>query len=103
MPDEVLVERRRADRQIAQLMLHTEQQPAVPRAQSPGASQPSSGVGVYAVGAPIQLLWRRRGSPRLNTFIYRLMIERSWSLFQIAVTMPIANHVSGKKTDLSHR
>ena len=30
-----------------------------------------------------------------------LVFAAAWSLFQLSVTMPIANHVSGQKTDLS--
>jgi len=43
--------------------------------------------------------FRRVADARLVTKM--LVFSAAWSLFQLSVTMPIANHVSGKETDLS--
>ncbi len=60
--------------------------------------------------ALVSLLLRRKGLASLG--FHRVAAPRAliakmfafaaaWSLFQLAITMPIANHVSGRKTDLS--
>ncbi len=60
--------------------------------------------------AGVSLLIRRRGFGSLGFHRIRdggglvlkmLAFAAAWSLFQLAVTMPIANHVSGRTTDLS--
>lgn len=60
--------------------------------------------------AGVSLLIRRRGFGSLGFHRVRdggglvlkmLAFAAAWSLFQLAVTMPIANHVSGRTTDLS--
>jgi membrane protease YdiL (CAAX protease family) len=59
--------------------------------------------------AVVSLVVRRKGLPSLGFHraapmrlaAKMLVFAGAWSLFQLAVTMPIANHVSGTKTDLS--
>jgi membrane protease YdiL (CAAX protease family) len=59
--------------------------------------------------AAVSLLIRRQGFGSLGfhkAASQRLVVKMfvfaaAWSLFQLSVTMPIANHVSGEKTDLS--
>jgi membrane protease YdiL (CAAX protease family) len=48
-----------------------------------------SSLGFHRLAAPVPLVLKM------------LAFAAGWSLFQLAVTMPIANHVSGHKTDLS--
>ena len=57
----------------------------------------------------VSLLVRRAGLSTLGFHraaivplaVKMLIFAGAWSLFQLSVTMPIANHLSGKKTDLS--
>jgi membrane protease YdiL (CAAX protease family) len=59
--------------------------------------------------AAVSLLIRRTGLASLGFHrvaslplaVKMLVFAGTWSAFQLAVTMPIASHVSGKKTDLS--
>ena len=59
--------------------------------------------------AAVSLVVRRTGLPSLGFHRTKplplaakmLGFAAAWSLFQLAVTMPIANHASGRKTDLS--
>lgn len=59
--------------------------------------------------AGVSLVVRRRGPGSLGLTRFHgtalvvklLVLALTWSAFQLALTMPIANHVSGKKQDLS--
>ena len=60
--------------------------------------------------ALVSLAVRRRGFGSLGFHRVRrpltlaatmFVVAAAWSVFQLAVTMPIANHISGHKTDLS--
>jgi len=63
---------------------------------------------VLIVMAAVSLLARRRGPASLGFHrsgggplaVKALVFALLWTLFQFAVTMPVANHVSGRRTDL---
>lgn len=52
--------------------------------------------------AGLASLGLRRPAPRVRWFVAKMFaFAAAWSLFQLSVTMPLANHVSGHRQDLS--